>query len=58
MRTETLEALQHAWKEAENQLHALRMKCSSNQLKQVRGLRAIRTEIARLKTLIREKTRS
>ncbi len=56
MRTQTVEALRHSWKEAENRLHALRFKLSSNQLKHVRDVREIRAEIARLKTLIREKS--
>lgn len=57
MRTQTPDALTREWKDAENKLHALRMKCASNQLKRVREIRVIRAEIARLKTFIHGKNR-
>ncbi len=58
MTAQTPAALKKALGEAENRLRELRFKVSANQLKDVRELREVRTEIARLRTALHAKARS
>ncbi len=55
LRTQTIEALQHSLLEAEAEARSLRSKLGINQLKDVRSFRALRLNITRLKTVLREK---
>ena len=58
MTSQSPEALTKSLQEAENHLRELRFKLSSNQLKDVRDVRLLRAEIARLKTALHLKTRA
>ncbi len=55
LRTQTVDALQRSLLEAEAEARSLRSKLGINQLKDVRSFRALRLNITRLKTVLREK---
>ena len=55
LRAQSLASLKRSLEEAERRLQELRFQLSSNQLSQVRGVREARRQIARIKTILREK---
>ncbi|KKW33336.1 MAG: 50S ribosomal protein L29 [Candidatus Uhrbacteria bacterium GW2011_GWA2_53_10] len=58
MRNQSVEALQKALADAEQRLHTLRFRLSSNQLKTVREIREIRQELARISTVLHQKEKT
>jgi ribosomal protein L29 len=58
MRGQNPEALKKVLAERVQHLHTLRFQLSANQLKTVREVRQLRQEIARLKTVLRNKQKT
>ncbi len=56
MKTATTEALKQALGEAQGHLRTLRSQLSAGQLTRVRQVRVLRQKIARLKTVLRQKS--
>lgn len=54
LRQKNADALQHDLKDAKAQLKSLQFKLSSNQVKNVRELRALKKNIARMNTIVSE----